>query len=157
MSNDGAPIGRILVGIDGSKGSQAALRWAARLAGTVGAEVVVVHVVELGSYDTLPLRLPLQILNEAEWREAIRSELEGTWCEPLARAGVRHRTCVVDGRAGPALALAARREQADLLVTGRRGLGGVAELVQGSVSHYLTHHAPCPLAVVPTPNGSSPS
>jgi nucleotide-binding universal stress UspA family protein len=149
MSDDGTAIERILVGIDGSEGAAAALRWATDLARAADAEVVVVHVVELMAYDTRPLGLPLPILNEETWREAISAELDGRWCRPLAGAGVRHRTRIEEGRAGPCLAEVARQEHADLIVTGRRGLTQVSELVQGSVSHYLTHHAPCPVAVIP--------
>lgn len=140
---------KLLVGVDGSEGSAAALRWATRLAAATGAEVVVVHVIEPPDYDLRPLGLPRAILNETDWRDAIAGELEGAWCEPLVHAGVRHRALIEEGRAGPCLAALAAQEHADLLVTGRRGLSGLAELVQGSVSSYVTHHAPCPVVVVP--------
>ncbi|TMC08772.1 MAG: universal stress protein [Chloroflexi bacterium] len=35
------------------------------------------------------------------------------------------------------------------MVTGHRGLSGLAELVHGSVGAYVTHHATCPVAIVP--------
>ena len=108
-----------------------------------------VHVVEPASYDAGPLGLPRAALNEAEWRETIHDELEGTWCAPLTGAGVRHRTRVEEGWPGPRLVAVAADEQAGLLVTGRRGLTGLAELLQGSVSAFVTHHSPCPVAVVP--------
>jgi len=149
MSQVNSPMGRILVGVDGSAGSAAALRWAARLALAAGAEVVAVHVLDPSAEDVRPLGLPRAIFNEADWREAVGEELDATWCEPLARAGVRHRTRVVEGRPGPCLAEVAGQEHADLVVTGHRGLSGLAELLHGSVSAYLTHHAPCPVAVVP--------
>lgn len=149
MSQVVSAIGSILVGVDGSAGSAAALRWAARLALAAGAEVVAVHVLDPATEDVRPLGLPRAILNEADWRDAIQGELEATWCEPLARAGVRHRTRVEQGQPGPCLAELASQEHADLLVTGQRGLSGLTQLVHGSVSAYLTHHAPCPVAVVP--------
>jgi len=149
MSQVHSTLGTILVGVDGSEGSAAALRWAVRLARAAGVEVVAVHVLDPSTEDVRPLGLPRAILNEADWREAVQAELEGTWCAPLARAGVRHRTRVEEGQPGPRLAELAGQEHADLVVTGHRGPSGLAELVHGSVSTYLTHHSPCPVAVVP--------
>ena len=149
MSEAGTTIRRIVVGIDGSSGSATALRWAARLAVATDAEVFAVHAIEPPRYDIRSLGLPHTLLNEANWREAIKTELEATWCRPLVEAGVRHHIQVEEGWAGPCLAAIARREKADLIVTGRRGLTGIAEMVQGSVSHYLTHNAPCPVAMMP--------
>lgn len=149
MSEAGTTMRRIVVGIDGSAGSAAALRWATRLALATDAEVFAIHVIEPPRYDIRSLGLPNTVLNEANWRETIRTELEATWCRPLVEAGVRDRVQVEEGRAGPCMAAIARRENADLIVTGRRGLTGMAEMVQGSVSYYVTHHAPCPVAIMP--------
>jgi nucleotide-binding universal stress UspA family protein len=44
---------------------------------------------------------------------------------------------------------AARSEGAELVVTGRHGRGGFAELVLGSTSHELSHHLDRPLVIVP--------
>ena len=38
---------------------------------------------------------------------------------------------------------------ADLLVLGSRGSGGFAKLLMGSVSSQVTHHAACPVVIVP--------
>jgi nucleotide-binding universal stress UspA family protein len=149
MSHERRSIDRIVVGVDGSEGSDAALRWAAGLAAAGGAEVVVVHVIDPSTYDLRSLGLPSAVLNEGDWREEVRDELEARWCAPLVEAGVRHRARVEEGRAGPRLAEVAEWEHADLLVTGHRGLSGLAELVHGSVGAYVTHHATCPVAIVP--------
>ena len=42
----------------------------------------------------------------------------------------------------------AQKWGADLIVIGRRGLGGLKEIVLGSVSNYVVHHAPCSVLVV---------
>lgn len=40
---------------------------------------------------------------------------------------------------------------ADLLIVGRRGLQGIGELLLGSVSNYVLHHAPCSVLIVQNP------
>jgi len=158
MSHECSSIRKVVVGVDGSEGSAAALRWATRLAAVSGAEVVAVHVIETSTYDIRPLGLPRTVLNEGDWREEIRDELAVRWCAALTGAGVRHRVRVEEGRAGPRLAEVAEQEQADVLVTGHRGLSGLEELVHGSVSVSVTHHAPCPVVVMPAdPDAGSPA
>jgi nucleotide-binding universal stress UspA family protein len=49
----------------------------------------------------------------------------------------------------PTLIAIASDLQADLIVTGSRGLGGFGELLLGSVSHQLVLHAPMPVVVIP--------
>ncbi|WP_009947082.1 universal stress protein, partial [Saccharopolyspora erythraea] len=57
-------------------------------------------------------------------------------------------------QAHPARALldAARDKEADLLVVGNRGHGGLTEALLGSVSQHCVHHARCPVVVVRAPH-----
>jgi nucleotide-binding universal stress UspA family protein len=58
-------------------------------------------------------------------------------------------TC--EGRAiegQPAGVLLKEAEQADMIVVGSRGHGGFANLLLGSVTQQVVHHAPCPVVVV---------
>ena len=149
MIAENGSLQSIVVGVDGSDESAAALGWASHLALALDAELIVVHVVEPASYRAGTLGLPRAVLDEAGWRQTIHDELEGTWCAPLTEAGVRHRTRVEVGNAGPRLVAVAAEDHAGLVVIGRRGLNGLAELLQGSVSAFVTHHSPCPVTVVP--------
>lgn len=49
----------------------------------------------------------------------------------------------------PAEVLIEASEDADLLVLGSRGTGGFPRLLMGLVSSQLTHHAHCPVVIVP--------
>lgn len=56
-------------------------------------------------------------------------------------------TCPV-GPAGSTLCEIATTWQADLIIMGRRGRSGLSELLLGSVSNYVMHHAPCSVLTV---------
>jgi nucleotide-binding universal stress UspA family protein len=59
------------------------------------------------------------------------------------------RTIVKEGNPAAMLDDVAHDEASDLIVVGRRGRGGFAEMLLGGVPHTLAHHARCPLLVVP--------
>jgi nucleotide-binding universal stress UspA family protein len=83
-----------------------------------------------------------------ELRSYTQRAMEQDWCQPLAEAGIAFRAVIVDGGPEALIALAVSVE-ADILVVGRRGRGGFAELVLGSFSHHLVHHCTHPVVVVP--------
>lgn len=150
---------RIVVGVDGSAGSAAALDWAIGLARQLGGEIVVVYAVDAPAvvpavpvgaeiaYGALPV--------DGSWRtrlhDAAVETVEREWCGPLLRAGVPHHTVISEGRAATVICGVAEHEDADLIVVGRRGHGELAELLLGSVSRALVHRAHRPVAVVPPP------
>lgn len=130
----------IVVGVDGSPGAAAALRFAVEEARLRGAQLHAVCAWELpamvysgGGVDGLPEAL------EQGAREILEKALADVPAE-------RH---VLAGHAARALLDAA--EGADLLVVGSRGLGGFARLLLGSIGQEVVHHAPCPVVVVPAP------
>ena len=139
-------IRRIAIGVDGSKSSAAALKWAIRLAKGMGSQVIAVYALDIPVYLLEPYDIPIQF--DDEWRAAMKSDFENKWCKPLKVAGVRYRAVMEDGRAATVIAGAAERENADVIVVGRRGRGGVAELLLGSTSHELVLHSTRPVLVV---------
>jgi nucleotide-binding universal stress UspA family protein len=87
----------IVVGMDGSDQAIAALGWAIRFAGPLGAEIVAVFAVPPPSYigygyETVPPSL------DPEWRAQVQSDLEQTWCRALRESGLPHRMVMEDGR-----------------------------------------------------------
>jgi hypothetical protein len=84
------------------------------------------------------------------WRRALEHALKTTWAAPLRDRGLPHRCSVVEDESPAAgLIRVAEREGADLLVVGTRARHGLASRVRGSLSYALTHHAGCPVVVVP--------
>ena len=140
---------RIIVGVDGSPASTRALEWCAEQAPLLGAEVVVVFSIEIpvfaaSGFGGVPLPPPVEVDHDK-----VREVVETEWCAPLSKANVSFRTVVMDGPPASAIMALAEREGADLVVTGRRGRGGFAELLLGSTSHHLSHHLDRPLVIVP--------
>jgi nucleotide-binding universal stress UspA family protein len=139
----------IVVGVDGSDASARAVQWCADHAASLGATVVAVHAIDLPVYAP-PTYASFQALSlTEEQQDNLRDIATRDWCKPLADAGVAHRVLLMDGSPALALLQAARSEDAELVVTGRRGRGGFAELVLGSTSHHLSHHLDRPLVIVP--------
>ena len=74
---------------------------------------------------------------DPEWRSEMKADFEEQWCRPLKDAGLGYRAVMENGRPASAIIKVADEVNADVIVLGRRGRGGVAELVLGSVSHEV--------------------
>jgi nucleotide-binding universal stress UspA family protein len=138
-------LDRILVAVDGSDNSLAAVVWVAGLAAATGAEVVAVHA--LGLLDRLDGGE--QVPSQAN-RDEITRRFEDDWCAPLDAAGVRSRRIVRDGNPVSVVLAAADDEDVDLIVLGSRGLGGYPELLLGSTSTQVAQHSSRPVTIVPS-------
>lgn len=135
---------RIVVGVDGSPGSQAALGWVAELAAQLGAHVTAVHVFE-----------PLAKLGDVEppydipgLADTARTHLDGEWVQPLAAAKVAHDTVFAEGSPADRLADIADDVDADLIVVGDRGHSTVRKLVIGSTALKLPHETSRPVTII---------
>jgi nucleotide-binding universal stress UspA family protein len=139
----------LVVGLDGSAGSQAAAQWCATMAPLLDADVTAVHALPpLIAFMPQPMGASAPPAYDERLRDELVDALEG-WCAPLRDAGVEYHAQVVDGSAAETLMRIADQINADLVVVGRRGHGGFAKLLLGSVPHQLTHHCDRPVLVVP--------
>lgn len=139
--------GRIVVGVDGSVGGRAALRWALAEAARRGAKVDAVHAWRSSVASGAAAYIPLWVdpAEEEAWAKAVLDDVVSQ-ARSAGHAVVVHQI-VAEGHPAAILVEAARG--ADLLVVGRRGHGGFEGLLLGSVSRSCLHHAPCPVVVVP--------
>ncbi|MEZ5410368.1 MAG: universal stress protein [Acidimicrobiales bacterium] len=137
---------RMVVGVDGSAGAAAALRWAVSHTDRFG-PVQPVASWQYPWWSLTPLApgaaaLPPPSADfHAEALEVVNRMLEAVGPSDHLDPVTAH------GPAGQVLVAAA--EKATLLVVGTRGHGAVAAGVIGSVSLYCVNHAPVPVAVVP--------
>ena len=137
---------RIVVGVDGSPQAAAALEWAIALARLLDAEVIAVHGVHVTVYSVTGYETVLQY--DAQWHAELKQEFQDRWCLPLVASGLRHQMLFEDGRPAEVIADVADRLDADLIVVGRRGRGGIVEMVLGSVSHELSHRSKRPVLLI---------
>lgn len=143
-----APGYRIVVGVDGSAPSKAALAWAIRQAELTGATVEAVmawqYPVMVGGYGWVPAAAP----EAAEFKAIAGRELSKTVAETVDDSAntVKVSATVREGNAAQILLHAA--QGADLLVVGSRGHGGFTGALLGSVSQHCVHRATCPVAII---------
>jgi nucleotide-binding universal stress UspA family protein len=137
--------GLIVVGVDGSEPSKAALSWAREEALLRGCAVRVVY-----AWFAQPLLVTGAPLVAQDW-ESLRRSADDFLREFVAAEIGEHEGVDVDGVAvhgSPADTLVKHAKGAQLLVVGSRGHGGFAGLLLGSVSQQCVHHAPCPVVIV---------
>jgi nucleotide-binding universal stress UspA family protein len=146
-------IRRILVPIDFSEPSLAALRYAADLARSVRATLDVVHVVEAMAYaPMIGSALDLERLREEQERAA-RARLDQLGAALGKRLGRKH-TALRVGNAVVRIIDEAKRRRSDLIVMATQGRHGVGRLLLGSVAERVVRTAPCPVLIVPPPRRS---
>ncbi len=141
---------QIVVGVDGSSHSDAALRWALREARAHGAALRVVTAWHYPYTTDISGMAPMTVagMNVAEDARKLQDKAleDALLLEPFPGGAIEIERIVAQGSAAHVLLDAA--EDADLLVVGSRGRGGFTGLLLGSVSHQVASHATCPVVVV---------
>jgi nucleotide-binding universal stress UspA family protein len=131
--------GKIVVGVDGSTSSQQALRWAMRQARLTGDEL---HAVAVWDYPTGAL-----VLEDIDWFGITGKSLDDTVTATLPPDDADRVQRSVQ-RGYPARVLLDSAADAELLVVGSRGRGGMVGMLLGSVSQHVVTHARCPVVIV---------
>jgi nucleotide-binding universal stress UspA family protein len=139
---------RIVVGVDGSDGSRAALRWAVDEARYRDCTVEVItaylptYVPAAPDFGYVPLDAIDLVEEVRKMQDALLAEV----LDPADHAPVTIEQRLLKGRAADTLIEAATN--AGLLVVGNRGRGGFRGLLLGSVSHQIAQHAMCPVVII---------
>jgi nucleotide-binding universal stress UspA family protein len=141
---EGGPAYRIVVGVDGSPHSNAALRWSVDQAASRGGAVTAVFAWQV-PFVSIP-----GAFNRGELQEAYRAFLIRTVSEVAPAPPVPLAPVLAEG--DPTEALVRAADGADLLVLGIRGRSPAAGLLLGSVSQACAASASCPVVLVKRPD-----
>jgi len=160
-------MGTVVVGVDGSAGGDAALRWALAEARLRGSRVRAVHAYQSPELSVTEVGLaagmaaPVMFAEDAEkLREVVVTRARNLIEESVRRvdgesiAGLEIDQAAIEGP--PAQTLIESAKNADLLVLGSRGRGGFLGLLLGSVSQQCAQHPPCPVVILPSPETVAP-
>lgn len=154
---------RIFVAIDNSESSSHVFNQALDLAQANQANLMLFHGFTHNSFDEPGLPLPIELGINAELVDQayrtqyarLEQEIEAAqtllsdYCVSALNQGVKAESdCKGVEDAGRSICQASQDWGADLIVLGRRGLKGLAEVLLGSVSNYVLHHAHCCVLVV---------
>ena len=153
-AREDTPGMKILCAIDGSRHSQWALDWLPHICSPDDCSLLMVHAVDMSQFKSLPKRdrkTRLALVKVLEYSlEGAARVLE--WAELKASTSWGPvRAKLLRGSPADAVARSAKREQADLLVIGSRGVTEFQPMLLGAVSRKLLMQAPCPVLVVKKP------
>ncbi|MCA1994501.1 MAG: universal stress protein [Coleofasciculus sp. S288] len=149
---------KVLVALDRSPHSEAVFEQAVELAKKEEASLMLFHCLPfenqgVGWYadvfvgrELINFSREMQALFQKESEEA--REWIASYCQKATAQGVPTEWDLKVGDAGSAIRELADTWGADLVVLGRRGRRGLAEIFLGSVSNYVVHYAPCSVLIV---------
>ena len=142
-------VQKILVPVDFSEPSRAALQYAIDLADPLGASIDVIHAYDVPAMASGSLVLTTRGVNRpfADWKLQ-RAKHDVDEFVRTVNAGVPLTTVVVEGSPAPAVQQYAKEHAVDLIVIATRGRSQVARVLLGSVADRVVRTAPCPVLTV---------
>lgn len=140
---------KILIGVDDSPHSKAAVEFVRKMAWPIPTHVIVLSVVQPASIAYAEAYVPsgyaLETVDEmVRFHEGVAASAERV----LKTQHLGTEAKVLQGDPRIALVQTAREENADLIVVGSHGRTGLSKLVMGSVASHVVTHAPCSVLVV---------
>ena len=145
MASDDEERQVVVVGVDGSPGSIAALSWAGQYGAATGTKVQALHIWHYPTAAGLPPGVtPDSVTDEVKANQ--RKELD----EAMSKANLDP-AAQVESKVGyghPAQVLIEESKTADLIVVGHHGHGGFTGMLTGSITLHVVQHAACPVVVV---------
>ncbi|HEY9767649.1 MAG TPA: universal stress protein [Coleofasciculaceae cyanobacterium] len=152
---------KILVAIDLSEINNSAFNTALSLAQSTGAKLMLLHIISpepnnypnpfiYSGFKSEPMNDSLWTIYQEQWEKFKQRRLETlrSLVKEAATTGVNAEFTQDFGDPRRTICDLAKTWSADLIVIGSRGLTGVKEIFLGSVSNYVTHHAPCSVLVL---------
>lgn len=158
---------KILVALDVSDSAKIVFAQALSLAQKYEAELQLIHVLS-AEEEASPIPMPVNLdeiypatgneltmeLWQEQWTAFEKRGLETlqNFATEAAQAGIKADFEQILGSPGKTVCKIAKEQEISLLVVGHRGRSGLSEMLLGSVSNYIFHHASCSILIVPTPD-----
>jgi len=158
-------LSKILVAIDRSDNSRRVFEQTLSLARSLDAKLMLLHVLNPMEAGVAPMQSLffaeggyLENSELVKYRELWQmhetqgQELLQAWSEEAIAVGVEVEVKQMTGSPGRTICEQAQEWQAEAIAIGRRGHSAIGELLVGSVSNYVFHHAPCSIFTVYLPD-----
>ncbi|MEL7079679.1 MAG: universal stress protein [Cyanobacteria bacterium J06643_13] len=161
-------INKILIAVDRSQNNKLVFDTAISLAKTTGANMMLLHILSKKEpeHPIAPTYTYYPIVEETNYetyqKEYAKYEQHGleflrNMTEEAISAGISTEFTQLSGNTGRLICELANNWSADLIIVGSRGLKGIKEMFLGSVSNYVTHHAPCSVLIIRHPIDDNPN
>lgn len=145
-------IQRLLVPVDFSDGSRAALEYAIMVAEQFGASLDILHVWEVPHLVGMDMMLQMPNFENEPLDQYVRAQAERELAQFVQQHSIRDDIQVAQrlkaGDVEAVIAQIAQRESFDLIVMGTHGRTGLAHLLMGSVAERVLRVAPCPVLTI---------
>jgi nucleotide-binding universal stress UspA family protein len=141
---------KIVLGVDDSPHSLAAVEFVKKMKWPEGTSVIVLSVARIPVSAYAMVDMPA-VSGNTEWlgeQVKFHEEVAARVERQLREAGLKTTGRVVEGDPRESLVHAAETEHADLIVVGSHGRSGLSKLLLGSVASHVVTHAPCHVMVV---------